>query len=81
MLILKPSIQVADVAIVAGVGRRISIFSNAELKFINASNALNFRLTPTRASVSSVCDLALCKIPAMVIIQLILLLNTTAVNA
>ena len=72
--------KVADVAIVAGVGRRIPVFSFAALKVINTSNALNLNLTPARASVSPVCDLALRKMPAIVIIQPILLLKTTAVN-
>ena len=73
--------KVADVAIVAGIGRRIPVFAIAALEFINRPLRWNLRLTPARASVSSMCDLALRKVRAIVIIQLILLPNTTAVNA
>jgi len=51
--------KVADVANVAGIGRRIPVFSFADQKVINTSNALNSRLTLTRASVCSLCNLAL----------------------
>mgnify|MGYP003636996605 CR=1 FL=1 len=56
------------------------VFAIAALKVINTSNALNLNLTPARASVSPVCDLALREMRAIVIIQPILLQKTTAVN-
>ena len=56
-------------------------FLVASPKIYHTSNVLKLRLTRARASVSSVCDLALRKVPAIVIIQPISLLNTTAVNA
>ena len=72
--------KVAVVAIVAGIGLCIAIFSFAALKVINTSDALNLRLTPARASVSSVCDLALREMLAIVMIQLTSLLKTIAMN-
>jgi hypothetical protein len=59
--------KVADVAIVAVVGRRISVFL--------------ITLLLARAWLSSLCDLALHEMPAIVIIQPILLLGSTAVKA
>ena len=51
--------KVADVAVVAGIGRPIPVFSFAALKAFNTSNYLHLRLTPARAAVSSVCNLGL----------------------
>ena len=49
--------KVADVAIVAGIGRPILVFSFAALKVFNTSNVLHLRLIHARVSLSSVCDL------------------------
>ena len=49
--------------------------------YVLCLSALADRYSDVCASVSLVCDLALSKIPAIVIIQLILLPKTTAVNA
>jgi len=73
--------KVAIVAVVAGIGRLILVFSFVAIKVFNTSNVLHLRLMHARASVSSVCDLALREMRAIVIIQLISLLKTTAVNA
>lgn len=41
--------RVADVAIVAGIGRRVPVFSFAALKAINTSNALHLRFIHSHA--------------------------------
>ena len=49
--------KVARVAIVAGIGRPIPVFSFAALKVFNTSNVLHLKLMHVRASASSLCEL------------------------